>query len=136
MLTTVHFFCNGHVQCLVERADARVTIVCPFARRVGVVHQQRQARTLAGGSPLEHLLVAIGVAKSRDGPAPDELLDSDYLAILVVDEIDGRQLEQLGHVAAHLVLQATGASHDLVRRNAIRILGEGADELGAATRRR
>src|SRR6187431_2107405 len=127
-------FLHGHVQCLVERTDTRIAIVSPFARRVGVVHQQSQARPLAGGGPLEHLLVSVGIAKGRDGPTPDELLDSDYLAILVIDEVDRRQLEQLGNVTSHLVFQTTGASHDLVGRYAVRFLGEGTNERDTATR--
>ena len=45
--------------------------------------------------PLEHLLVAIGVAERQQRPPPDEALDADRLAGAVIDQRYARQLEQL-----------------------------------------
>src|SRR5262245_63749720 len=58
---------------LVELADRRRMVVGPFALGVGVVHEQREARARAGGRPLEHLLVAVGVAERHQRPPADQL---------------------------------------------------------------
>ena len=61
-------------------------------RRCGGRSGRTAGRVAAGGRPLEHLEVAVGVAEGDDRAAADELLDADRLAGLVVDEVDLRQL--------------------------------------------
>jgi hypothetical protein len=50
-------------------------------------------------------LVAVGVAEGEDRAAPDELVDADRLAGLVVDEVDLRQAHEHGLARPHLELR-------------------------------
>ena len=92
MSTTVQPLRVRFVEALVELADVRLAVVGPFALGVGVVDEEAEARAAAGGGPLQHLQVAVGVAEGGDRPAADVLVDADGLAGLVVDEVDLRQL--------------------------------------------
>src|SRR5262245_61547926 len=65
---------------LVELADRRGLVVRPLALRVGVMDEADEARPGPGGGPLQHLLVAVGVAEGEDRAAADELLDTCRLA--------------------------------------------------------
>jgi len=56
------------------------------------------------------LQVPVGVAERGDGAAADPVLNGDRLAVLVVDDVDRRQLDQDRHARAHLELQLAGAS--------------------------
>ena len=67
MSTTVQPFCLGLVESLVELADVRVAVVGPFALGIRVMHEAHEASAGSRGRPLEHLLVAIGVAEGEDG---------------------------------------------------------------------
>ena len=66
--------------------------------RVARLYGGRRGRNAArtGGRPLEHLQVAIGVAKGHERAATDELVDGDGLACLVVDKVDFRQASSTG----------------------------------------
>src|SRR5262245_4322210 len=70
----------GLVERLVQPADVRLAVVRPFASRVGVMDDAHEPLALAGRRPLEHLLIAVRVAKREHGPPADELLDVHRLA--------------------------------------------------------
>src|SRR5690349_7264977 len=72
------------VQGLVEPADRRLAVVGPLALGVRMVNEPHEAGAVAGGGPLEHLLIAVRVAEREDRAAADESLDADGLAGLVV----------------------------------------------------
>lgn len=111
----------------------RALVVGVFPLGVGVVHEQGQpGPLLADGGPLEHLLVAVGIAASGDGPATDVGVDAHGLARLVVDEGDLRQAHDDRAVRAHLVLRFDARTDDLLERHAVDRLGPGAHELDAA----
>ena len=78
-----------------------------------------EARSVAGRGPLQHLLVAVGVAEREDGPAADEAVDAHRLAGTVVDELDLGFLEQHGLAAAQLELHLAAAADDLLGRDAV-----------------
>ena len=61
----------------------RLAVVSPLAYGVGVVDEAHEPRALAGRRPLEHLVVAVGVAEGAQGPSADELLEGDRLALLL-----------------------------------------------------
>src|SRR5262245_2536083 len=84
----------GFIPRLIQRADGRFAVVSPFAFRVGVMNDQRETRAVAGRGPFEHLLIAVGIAKRRDGPPADERLNANGLAVLVVNELHVRQFHE------------------------------------------
>ncbi|MCY1344843.1 hypothetical protein D9M69_308900 [compost metagenome] len=92
------------------------------------MHQAHEAFAAAGGGPLQHLQVAVGVAEGEDRPAADDRIDAHRLAgaVVVVGELGLAQDRQ----RAVLVLQfgdEGGADH-LLRGDAVDLLGEGAHE--------
>ena len=93
-----------------------------------------QPRARPRGGPLQHLEVAVGVAKGEDRAAADEPVDPDWLAGLVVDEVDLGQARDHRHAVAKLVLRADAAPDHLLRRHAVSLLGPWAHELDAAAR--
>ena len=70
------------VERLVEPADGGVSVVGPFSLGVGVMHEAHEARTIAGRGPLQHLVVAVGIAEGEDRSAADELVDATGLPAL------------------------------------------------------
>ena len=80
MSTTVQPLRVRLVERLVELADVRRAVVGPFALGVGVVDEPHEARARSGRGPLEHLLIAVGVAEGEDRAAADEAVDADRLA--------------------------------------------------------
>src|SRR5882672_3057698 len=58
--------CVGFVERPVEFADVRGPVVGPFALGIGVVHEPHETRAATICGPLQHLLVAIGVAEGED----------------------------------------------------------------------
>src|SRR3954465_8323133 len=95
-----------------------------------------EAETQAGGlaGPLQHLQVTVGVAESRDRPTADDPLDGERLALLVVDEVNGSQLDEHRLAIAHFELLLPRAADDLLGRNGVDLLGERAHELHATAR--
>jgi len=74
-----------------QLADVRCPVVRPLAFGVGVVDDETEAGSATGCCPLQHLKVAVRVAKGDDRAAPDRCVDGDWLAFLVVDEtVSGR----------------------------------------------
>src|SRR5262245_80204 len=69
---------------LVQLGDVRGSVVGVLARRIVVMHEQREAPPGARGGELQHLEVAVGVAECGQRPTADDLLDVDRLAFLVV----------------------------------------------------
>ena len=96
-----------------------LAVVGVFAFRIGMVHDQAEARAAAERGLLQHLEIAVGVAERRDRPAADVLVDADRLAGLVVDEIDLRQPEQHRLAVLHLEPRLDRGADDLLGRNAV-----------------
>src|SRR5450755_35007 len=120
------------VERLVELADTRLAVIRIFAYGVGVMHQTHEPRTTAGGSPLQHLKVTVGVAEGEDRPAADMQIDADRFAGTVVDEAQLGKTHQHWLAVAHLELHLAAAANDLLRRNTVGFLGPGPHELDAA----
>jgi hypothetical protein len=59
------------IQRLIQMTNFRFAIIGPFALGIGVADQERQARTLSGSCPLQHLQVAVGVAECGDRTPAD-----------------------------------------------------------------
>jgi len=74
----------GFVEAAVEPADARIAVVGPLALGIIVVDEEAETQSGAGGSPFEHLEIAVGVSKGGDGPAADVLLDGDRFVGLII----------------------------------------------------
>ncbi|KAG0735899.1 hypothetical protein G6F24_018557 [Rhizopus arrhizus] len=55
----------GFIQRAVQSSDAGIPVIGPLALRVGVVDDARKALASAGGRPLQHLQVAVGVAEGQ-----------------------------------------------------------------------
>ena|ERR1041385_1411463 len=77
MSTTVQPRCTDLVPRLVELADVRGPVVGPLPLDIGVMHDPRQARAVAGGRVLQHLMIAVRVAEREDRPASNETVDAD-----------------------------------------------------------
>src|SRR5262249_62038068 len=99
----------------------------------GVVAEQPQPRPGAGRRPLEQLEVAVGVAEGRDRATADGPVDAHGLAGVVVDELDLGEADQYWLAVPELVFHPDGATHDLLRRDAVDSLGPRPHELDAAT---
>ena len=125
MLTTVQPFGGGFVEGLVELADGRFAVVGILALGVGVVDDEHQACAGTRGRPLQHLLVAVGVAKCSDGATADVLIDADGFAGTIVDEVQVRQASEIGFAINDLEFGFDGASDDLLWWNPIRLFSPG-----------
>src|SRR6185503_15848002 len=86
--------CCGLVEGLVQSSDVRAAVVGEFALGIRMPHQRDAARAAPRCSPLQHLLVPVGVAEGEDRTAADEAIDAGGLARAVVDELDPRFFEQ------------------------------------------
>ena len=64
-----------------------IAVIGPFAFGVGVMYEHTESWALARVGPLQHLQVTIGISGGEDRAAPDVLVDTDRLTLLVVDEI-------------------------------------------------
>ena len=80
MSTTVQPFACASSSALSSRPTGDCAVVGPLALGVGVVDERPKRAPAAGGRPLEHLQVAVGVAEGGDRAAADVLLDADRLA--------------------------------------------------------
>src|SRR4029450_4232991 len=58
------------VHRLVEPADARIAVIGVFALGIDVVHDTHESRAGMGGSPLQHLQVAVRVAEGENRITP------------------------------------------------------------------
>ena len=67
-----------------------------------------------------------------DWPTADMLLDAHRLPTAIIDEVYLREAEQDGTPIAPLELRDDAGAYDLLGRNAVARLGEGAHELDAA----
>ncbi len=121
-------FGGGFVQGLVEFADWGVAVVGVLAHGVGMVDEEHETRAGAGGGPLEHLLIAVGVSEGGDGTLADEGVDTDGLARAVVDEADLWEAHDDGCSVLSFKLGLHGCADDLVGRDAVSFVGPGAHE--------
>src|SRR5688572_29272007 len=96
--------CGGFVEALIQFTDVRLAVVGPFPFGVGVVNVETETRAAAGGGPLEHLEVAIGIAEGGDGTAADVMLDGGRFAGFVVDEVKLGQADDDGLAIAQFKL--------------------------------
>jgi hypothetical protein len=82
-----------------------------------VVDVEREPWPLPSSRPLQHLQVAVGVAK-RGQRSPTELLvDRNRLALLVVEEIELGQADKHRLAVTHLVLDLDAATDHLFGRD-------------------
>ena len=71
-------------------------VVRKLARPIVVVHEEGEACSRAGRGPLQHLQVAVRVAKGGNGPPANAALDADRLTFLVVHQVDSASLTSTG----------------------------------------
>src|SRR5215510_6933645 len=81
---------HGFIPTFAELLQLVGTVIGVFARRVVMVNEHRETRSASGRCPLEHLQIAVGIAKGRNRTAADAALNADRLTFLVVDQIDLR----------------------------------------------
>src|SRR5262245_22057517 len=93
------------IQAAYQPSDLRVTVVGPLALGVGVMNEDAKPWSARARRPLEHLEIAVGVAKCDRWPAADDLIDADRLAGLVVDEVDIGEPQEHGHARSDLVFR-------------------------------
>src|SRR5690606_12144923 len=99
-----------------------------------VVNDHREPFAVASHRPLQHLKVPIGIAEGGDRPPPDEGLDANRFALLVVYELHRWKLHEHGAVALpRFEAQYAVTSDDLLWRNTVRFFCERAHELRAAS---
>src|SRR5215471_5488460 len=110
---------RGFVECLVEPADVRRTVVRVFADVVGVVHERHESRAGAPRRPLEHLLIAVRVPKREDRATADELLNRGRLSRPVVYELDVGLSCERWLTVRHAVFRHERSADDLLRRDAV-----------------
>ena len=65
----------------------RITAIRPFTLSIGVMHQKYESPPFSGGSPLEHLQIAIGVAEGCNWATADVRVDTDRFALFVVNKV-------------------------------------------------
>ena len=104
----------GFVECLVKLAHRGGAVVGILTCGIGVVHEEHEAGSGAGGCPLEHLLVAVGVAEGGDRTFANVIVDADGFAGAVVDEADLRQAHDDGATVLCLKLRFHGGAYDLI----------------------
>src|SRR5262245_44299898 len=98
------------------------------------MHEPHKPDAAARRRPLQHLLVAVGVAERKDWSPTDVALDADRLAFLVVDEIHLGESHKNGLAVANFEFRLDAAADDLLRRNSINLLRPWPHELDAAAR--
>ncbi len=98
------------------------------------MHERHEPGAVAGGGVLQHLQIAIGIAKGHDRTAPKKLINPNRLARAVVDGIHLGQLDQHRRAIHHFELGFPRGTDDLMGRDAIGLLGEGAHELHPTAR--
>ena len=91
-------------------------------------------RAPAGGGPLEHWQVAVGIAEGHHGAAADVLVDADGLALFVIVEVQLRQAHEHGLPVAHFKFRLDAAADNLLGRYAVNFLRPRTHELDAAAR--
>src|SRR5262245_47607324 len=93
-----------------------------------------EARTRSAHRPFKHLLVAVGITESSDRSAANENLNTDWLALFVIDELHFGQSQKLRLPIVDFVLHFAAATNHLLRRNAVRLFGKATHKLNAAAR--
>ena len=96
------------------------------------MNDEGESRARAGRRVLEHLQVAVGIAKGCDWASADVLLNADRFAHLVVDEVDLGKLDKNLLAVAQLDFQLAAAADDLLGRHSIDLLAEDAHEIDTA----
>src|SRR5262245_15470844 len=96
--------------------------------------EQRETCAGAGSRPLQHLKVAVRVAKRGNRPSSNTLLNAHRLSFLVVDEVDLRELDKHRPPVSLFEFQLAAAANDLLRRDAVDALGPRTHEFHAAAR--
>src|SRR5690606_17216318 len=124
----------GLVERLVECAYVGVAIISVLALGVRMMHEAQEARSGARCRVLEHGVIAIRISKGKDGTTTNEAVDSDRLAIMVVNELDLCLFDEPDcSVCRTLELDDARRAYDLLRRDRVNIFGEHAHEFDAAT---
>ena len=94
MLMTVQPLASASSSALSRRPIGGGPVISPFALGIGVVDERHEAGPAARRRPLEHLVVAVGVAEGGDGAPPDLRMDADGLPGLVVNRNSFRQADE------------------------------------------
>src|SRR6476660_71404 len=97
-----------------------------------MIDEAQEAQAVAGGGPLQHLLVAVGIAEGEDRAPSDEMIDAFGLSRPVIDEEDLRHLDQHRACVPHLKFSDARGADDLLWWNAVGLVGEVSHELDAA----
>ena len=58
---------SGFVECLVQFPDMRCAIVGAFTLSVGMMNQAHESRPGSRSRPLQHLVIAVGIAEGKNG---------------------------------------------------------------------
>src|SRR4029077_876423 len=127
-------FGDRFVPGFVELAYIRFAVVGPFAFSIIVVDDEHEARARSAHRPLKHLLIAIGIPKCRDRSPANESLDTDWLALFVIDELHFGQSQKQRLSTSDFVFHFAAATNDLLWRNAVRLFGKATHKLDPAAR--
>src|SRR5256885_1417883 len=127
-------FRDRFVPRFVESAYIRFAVVGPFAFSIIVVDDEHEARIRPAHRPLEHLLVAVGIPKCRDRSPTNENLNTDWLALFVIDELHFGQSQKQRLSISDFVFHFAAATNDLLWRNAVRLFGKATHKLDPAAR--
>src|SRR6056297_3973527 len=96
------------------------------------MHEHAHARPVAGGRPLHHFEITVGISERHDGAATDVSPDSHGFALVVGDEFDFFDANDDGYAVADFELRFDSTTKDLFRWDAVDRFGPRTDELDAA----
>src|SRR5450631_3803050 len=122
------------VKRLIEFSDGRLAIVGPFPFGVGVMNEKAKASTARTCRVLKHLHVAIGVAERRNRTEANVLVDTDWLARSIVNEVDLWQAHEHRLSIEQFEFRLAAAANDLLGWNAIGFIRPGTHKIDAAAR--
>ena len=109
-----------------------LAVVGVLAIGIGMVHKQTETASLATLGVLDHLHVGIGITESEDRTLADVLVDANWFACLVIDEVNLGSTHQNRFAILDLEFRDDAGANDLRRRNAIDPSGPRPHELNAA----
>src|SRR5262249_20113416 len=104
----------------------------PLAFGIIVMNKRHESCAASCRGPFQHLLVAVGVAESKNRTTTNERFNPNRLALFVVDELHSGQSQEEGLPIADFIFHFAAAADDLLRWNAVTVFGETAHELDAA----
>src|SRR5262245_21764416 len=96
------------------------------------IHTESRTGTSAG--PLEHFQVTVRIAECSNRPAADEFVNTNRFAILVVDEVHGRQFDEYRYAVSEFQFLFKTAADHLLWGNAMYFFSQGTHELHSSGR--